>query len=403
MRDVAIVGGGPGGLHAATLLARAGLDVALFEEHASSGSPVHCTGVLAAEAFDEFGLAPTAILNPLRTARFFSPSGQSISYSTATIEAVAIDRLAFDTQLFDLARRAGAQISLGQRVDDVAIDGDAATLRFRDGRQVRARMCVLACGANYTLQRRLGLGMPSVYMQSAQLEMPASPGARCDVELHFGRDVAPNGFAWIVPVRREQGWHVRVGLMCERDSATYFRRFVARVTDRWHIDPAARDEAPRQKLLPLSPVARTYGDRLLAVGDAAGLVKATTGGGIYYSVMSAQLAAETLTRAFAKSAFDARTLSQYERQWNRQLGAEMRAQLHLRELAHRLEDVDIEAFFDLARTDGVMPIVRRTGRFNQHRGLIVALLRHPPARRILLGRLRGRASSAHGTLDERTA
>ena len=45
---------------------------------------------------------------------------------------------------------------------------------------------------------------------------------------------------------------------------------------------------------------------------------------------------------------------------------------------------DIDRLFDLARNDGLMPIVRRTARFNRHRDFIVALLKHPPARRVLL-------------------
>jgi digeranylgeranylglycerophospholipid reductase len=390
MRDVAIVGGGPGGLHAATLLARRGFDVVVFEEHASSGNPVHCTGVLAADAFAEFDLPRTVILNSLRTARFHAPSGVSISYTPDRIEAVAIDRLQLDQHLYERARTAGATLVHSRRVEDVDVEPDAVSIRLKDGERIRARTCVLACGANYAIQRRLGLGLPSIYQQSAQLEVPA--GRSGDVELYFGRDVAPNGFAWVVPVQRPDGDYVRVGLMCEQDSGSHFRRFLGRIAASWgiHFD---RDVTPRQKLLPLSPLPRTYGNRLLAVGDAGGIVKATTGGGIYYSLLTASLGVAALEHAFRRGLFDAATLGRYERTWRRRLGGEIRAQQQLRELAHQMTDVDIEAFFELARTDGVMPIVRETARFNQHRGLILALLKHPPARRILFGRLRGRAPS----------
>lgn len=47
-------------------------------------------------------------------------------------------------------------------------------------------------------------------------------------------------------------------------------------------------------------------------------------------------------------------------------------------------DAEIDGLFDLAQTNGVMPIVRRTARFNQHRNLIVSLLKHAPARRLLV-------------------
>jgi len=396
MRDVAIVGGGPGGLYVASLLARRGFDVSVYEEHPSSGTPVHCTGVLAADAFDEFGLPRQAVLNPLTTVRFHSPSGQSVAYTSERIEAVAVDRLCFDQQLHAAAAESGAAIELGRRVDDVRVDGEGVTLECRDGGPSRFRTVVLACGANYRLQRRLGLGLPAAYLQSAQAEMPSStPG---DVEVHFGRRVAPGGFAWVVPVRRPGGWHARVGLMCDRDSGVHFDQFLENVSSRWGLGSA---QAPRQKLLPLAPITRTFADRVLAVGDAGGLVKATTGGGIYYSLLTASLAADTLASALAADTLSAASLSHYERAWRRQLGGEMRAQQRLRSMAHRLTDHDMEAFFDLAQTDGVMPILRRTARFNRHRDAIVALLRHPPARRVLLRGLRhapvrGRSHATHG-------
>jgi flavin-dependent dehydrogenase len=147
-----------------------------------------------------------------------------------------------------------------------------------------------------------------------------------------------------------------------------------RIRRAWDLDVEA--SAPLQKILPLSSVRRTYGDRLLVVGDAAGLVKSTTGGGIYYSLLSASLAADVLTDALANGDLRAESLAEYERRWRSALNAELTAQ--------RLSDDDIEQLFDLVRTDGIMPIVRKTATFNRHRELILALLKHPPVRQILL-------------------
>jgi flavin-dependent dehydrogenase len=168
--------------------------------------------------------------------------------------------------------------------------------------------------------------------------------------------------------------------MSEDRSPTYFERMVARVGDRWGVHAA--NGAPRQKLLPLNRIARTYGERLLVVGDAAGLVKPTTGGGIYYSLVSASLAADVLIDAVAEDDLSAMRLSEYERRWRARLEEELDTQLTFRTLAQRMPDADIEGLFELARTDGVMPIVRQTAAFNRHRQLIVALLKHPPARQL---------------------
>jgi digeranylgeranylglycerophospholipid reductase len=390
MYDIAIVGGGPGGLHAAYLLARAGFRVGVFEEHALTGDPVHCTGVLAVETFDEFDLPRTAVLNSLTTVQFFGPAGASIEYSTPQTEAIVIDRRVFDQALSDRAERAGASVQVGQRITDVQISSDRTTLLTATDQRIEARACVLACGANYALQKRLGLGMPAMHLQSAQLELPAAdPG---EVEVHFGNEVAPKGFAWAVPVVRGKKTFARIGLMCERDARDYFDRFLARIGPRWQTGVAdCRDSAlsPRTKMLPLGPIEKTYATRVLAIGDAAGLVKATTGGGIYYSVLSGAIAAETLIEAFRRSDLTESSLTVYQQRWQSLLGEEFSAQMSLRRIANELSDDEIDDLFELARTDGIMPLVRRTARFNKHRELIISLLSHPPARRVLMRRVLG--------------
>jgi len=376
--DVLVVGGGPAGLYAAERLARRGVSTLLCEEHALVGDPVHCTGVLATESFDLLGLPREATLNPLTTARFVSPSGIMIPYTTPSPLAAVIDRKVFDCALADRARAAGAEVRVGTRAS--VVETGPAAVRAQIGEEwVSARLLILACGANYTFQRRVGLGLPRDYLHTAQRELPAqTPG---DVELHFGRDVAPNGFAWAVPVVRPSGTFARVGVMTSRDPVGSYSRMLARIADRWGMDDV--HTPPRQKILPLGPIDRTYADRTLAIGDAAGLVKPTTGGGIHYSIWSAALAADVAIDALAADRLDAAALASYERQWRDRLGEEFAEQRSLRDLATRLNDQEIDALFELARTDGVMPIVRRTAQFNHHRHLIRALLRHPPARKIL--------------------
>ncbi len=384
MLDVAIVGGGPGGMAAARSLAAAGWSVMVFEEHLQIGTPVHCTGVLAEDVIPALNLPAEAVLNPLSTVRFIAPAGHSFDYTTASTEAVVIDRAVFDTALGRAAEQAGAAIVRGRRVITIDTSFDGAQLSFADHEPVRARCVILACGANYTFQKRLGLGMPSTFLQSAQLELPAARLG--DVEIHFGSEIAPKGFAWAVPVKRSSGSFVRIGVMADSDPGEYFSRILARVRDRWGVD-VGDGLAPKRRMLPLGSVKRTYAERVLAVGDAAGLVKPTTGGGIYYSVVSGEIAAQVLGSRLAVDDLSAAAMREYEQRWRARFQGEFAAQLALRFVAQRMRDADIDALFNLAITDGILPLVRQTARFNRHRDFILALLRHQPARRALFGRL----------------
>jgi len=382
--DVLVVGGGPAGLYAAERLARSGLSTLVCEEHSSIGAPVHCTGILANDSFDALDLPRDATLNTLTTAQFVSPSGLRIPYSTVTPLAAVIDRVAFDQALARRAEAAGAEIRVGTRVS-VLENGPAAVRALVGDNWVTARLLVMACGANYAFQRRFGLGLPRSYLHTAQRELAASRTG--DVELHFGHDIAPGGFAWAVPIVRGSGTYVRVGVMTSSDPLGGYWRMLARVAEPWGVEDT--HEPPRQKILPLGAIDRTYADRTLVIGDAAGLVKPTTGGGIHYSILSAELAARVAIGALKNDRLDAEALAVYERAWRDQLGEEFAEQRSLRDLVTRLSDREIDSFFELARTDGIMPIVRKTAQFNHHRHLIRALLRHPPARKILFKSIMG--------------
>jgi flavin-dependent dehydrogenase len=350
--------------------------------------PVHCTGVLGTDSFEEFDLPRDSVLNPLPTIRFVSPAGLEVSYTPSDVQAVVIDRNRFDGTLAEWARSAGAELRANARVSALEITA-AGVHAVAGGCAISARIAILACGASYAMQRRFGLGLPRRYLHTAQREVAVR--RLRDVEVHFGQDVAPGGFAWAVPVERSDGAYVRIGAMATRGADRCYANMRARVAATWGLarhrggaDAAGDSGAPRLKILPLGPIDRTFSDRLLVVGDAAGLVKPTTGGGIYYSIVSGALAADVARTALTRDQLDAPSLSTYEARWRGHLSSELTAQAALRQAAETMSDPDIDALFDLAKTDGIMPIVRKTVRFNQHRHLIRALFNHAPARRVLL-------------------
>jgi flavin-dependent dehydrogenase len=266
-------------------------------------------------------------------------------------------------------------------VDAIAVDDTGVTATLRDAPPVRARVLVLACGANYRFNRALGLGIPRAYVQSAQIEMPFAPLAHIDVRL--GRTLAPAGFAWAVPFVRGDVPYARLGLLCDHGARARFDSFYAQLS-REHGWTEQQMPAPRMKMLPLGPVRKTVADRVIAVGDAAGLVKPTTGGGIYYGLLSGVYAAETLHACLATDSLAERDLRPYEARWRERIGPDIRAGLAFRKLASRVGDRGIDALVELARVDGIVPLLKETADFNWHRRAALALLRHPAFRRAVI-------------------
>jgi flavin-dependent dehydrogenase len=122
----------------------------------------------------------------------------------------------------------------------------------------------------------------------------------------------------------------------------------------------------------------------MAVGDAAGQSKPTTGGGIFYALLSAEAAARTAAAALKRGDCSAAAMSSYETGWRKRLGREIKMGAFFRRLAERLTDQEIDDLFRVVLSDGVLPAVTRKARFDWHWDVISFALRHPALGRIFL-------------------
>lgn len=397
LHDVVVIGAGPAGNICAFLTAKAGLSTLVLEEHEQAGLFVNCTGIIGVEAFRRLNLPREPILSRLQAITFHAPSGHSFRYDPGEPLAYIVSRLRFDRELAELAGAEGARYRYGYYARLIRVDADAVEIRQRedDPEPVRARVAVIATGFGSNLASQVGLPSPREIIYGAQAEVEMEDLR--DVEIYLGKEVAPESFAWVVPLSVPADGNggtagsgpaagiARVGLVASREPQRYFRKLLEHPS----IRPRLRTPQPRMLLspIPTQPIERSYTDRILVVGEAAGQVKTTTQGGIYYGMLCASLAAETIELAARQGDFRAQALRRYEQAWTREIAKELEMGLALRQLFARLSDAQIDALVELGTRDDIIGLVRRLAQFDWHRDLIQTSLRLPALQEVVRGGL----------------
>ena len=332
--DVAVVGGGPIGSYTAYQLADKGLDVCILDEKKSIGTDVICTGIISKEAFKRYDLPSKSILSRIDSFTFISPVGQRLEYTHPDVFAYVVSREDFDEGLLKLAKRCGVDVYMKQRVTKIEKSSNYYTL-ICNNKNYRSKAVVLATGVKYELHSSLGLGKPAKFLYGSQIELPVHV-PNSTIEIHLGQRFAPGSFGWVAPVNNS---HSRIGVIVEKKGRVWLRRMLK---ERINISNAKINK----KELKLKPIA--YGtikhsvkDKILAVGEAAGQVKTTTGGGIFFGLLCSEIAVDKLN----KSLRNGNGLNDYEVTWRSALSSELEIGQWLRKTATSLDDETIESLF----------------------------------------------------------
>lgn len=317
--DIVIIGAGPAGSRLAWQLARQNHSVMLIEKREMAGEPVCCTGLISPQCFAEYDLPSSLILDRFQGARIYSPSGEIACLSRPTIQALTVDRTLFDQAMMQKAAAAGARLELGATAENVSVYPDRATVSvLQNGHQykITTKMVVIAAGLNQKFTTAFGLDPVKDFAIGAQLEIEDKKTP--EVEVFLNNNLAPGFFAWKVPTHANRA---KLGMIVRQKPILYMQKLTEFINERDGSNHISAHTMYRP--IPLRPIKKSFADRMILVGDAAGQVKTTTGGGLYYGLLCADLAAEVLNEAVMTNNFGPEHLVKYEKAWRKRLRHEM--------------------------------------------------------------------------------
>jgi geranylgeranyl reductase family protein len=341
---VLVVGAGPAGATAARALAANGVAVRMLDRSMFPRNKP-CGGGISMRVLRRFPYLDAALQRIVthRLSRLYleGPDGDAAVIRSDTPAALMIRRLEFDALLVSLAVEAGAELVSGVDIVNASRTGRSVQLVARDGRRFEADAVIAADGVHSVVARRLGLnrGWPAASVALDMMEETPRTELR-EVEpstLWVAYGYGGPGYAYIFPKRD----HVNIGIgyvlshyRSAIDASPYDlqRGFIDTLRSRGIVagESVRRNFTPF--LIPVGgPLRRPGEGRVLLAGDAGGFVNAFTAEGIYYAMVSGDLAARTIIECDERRragpfgpAAKSDLATAYRRACEREIGPELR-------------------------------------------------------------------------------
>ena len=336
MADVIVAGAGPAGAVAARTLAAAGFDTLLVDRAAFPRNKP-CGGGISVRALTRFPWLAGALadIDVHRIAKLHleGPDGATLDLDSGDPTVLLIRRVEFDHALVRAAEQAGAQTLSGFEITQADADDHGVTLQSRDGRTLTARTIVAADGVHSVIAKRLGVNPRWPRTSIAIDMMEETPNAtlratRPDVLWVAYAYNGLDGYSYIFPKTD----HVNVGIGCllshfddEVGEAPYTlqEKFVSTLVARGELAGASDRKHFTPYLIPVGgPLPKAWHGRVLFAGDAGGFVNAITAEGIYYAMVSGELAGRAIV-ATPSAAENGVAGKAYDKLWRDEIGAEL--------------------------------------------------------------------------------
>ena len=304
--DIAIVGAGIAGNSAAYELARKGYKVIVLEKKKEIGGKI-CGGLVSKRVIN---LQKTdAILNEIKGAYVHFPNGKEICIGGEKTHAYVIDRDKFVNEIAEKAMAEGAIYKLNFLVRKICQN------KIYGKEEIKFEYLIGADGAKSNVAKLFNMGKIS-YINAIQGE-----GKKLEedfVRVYLDNELFPNFFGWIIPADEK----ARIGLGYQSKKLKEKINIFARKIDR-KIDNC------KAGLIPYG-LRKFYRKNLALIGDSAGQVKATSGGGIYASLLASKILAESFP-----------DFKMYEKIFMEKFGKELKRHLLMRRIYRKLKNEDL--------------------------------------------------------------
>ena len=364
--EVVIIGSGPVGSTIAYYLSQRNLDVTLVDKKNQIGYPLQCAGILSKHIFDYNELPDNLILNTVKGA-FLHTQNHILKVEKQENAAYIIDRIAYDEHLFKRAIENGVKF-INEKAIDYDIENGITYLSH--GTQINSKVIIGCEGYNSGLSQKMGNTQSNfnasqmlVEISDENIQSFRDSIASIDeyVDTYLTNDILP-GFLWVIPLGNNQ---FRVGLFSnhthkqQNDMLNDFlnQNFEHEIIEKYKGFIPIFNE---KNLL-------VKGHAVL-IGDAAGQVKPTSGGGLLIGFDACEMASRHVANAVEND--DINLLRDYQKEFHKKYHKEFSYQFKVQRTLGLLSDEDLDYFFMKLRQNDCERIISEYGDMDRQSTLV---------------------------------
>ena len=335
--DVIVVGAGPAGSTAAKCLAEKGRKVALIDKKKFPRDKP-CGGGLPTRVLKRF---------PYTVDLIDSISYGSITYSSSLKYKFKIMRdkpliatvlrKNFDNGLVKIALAKGVDFLENKTVKDIKIENGKAAAILDDGTKLESNILIGADGVRSIIAEKANLAKKTEDICLCILEEQQMTEKQLDKLFTDKRLVhifiktrGLSGYGWVFPKKNYlnigigEFETVHNGTKPKTNLKDVFENYIEILKEKKILPKNFTIKNLQGGALPIFPLQKTYSDRLLLCGDAAGFINPITGEGIYYAMVSGEIAANISAKALENGDASEKVLSEYQKIWQNDFGKDLK-------------------------------------------------------------------------------